>query len=362
MTQLQPMTAATRPALLQATVYEAPTDKDLQGLWQSALESQDLLHPCWRWEWLRVLERALAHRPYCIAAHENGSLRGLLPLALVRSWLFGKFLVGLPYLNSGGVHAKDPEVANVLIDRAVELADQLDVRYLELRHEKRWDHPALNHELSSKVHMRLDLPDKPAELWDSLKSKVRSQVRKATKNGLRIAWGREELVTEFYSIFARNMRDLGTPVYSRQLFANILQSFGNDAEICVAFRGADAVAAGLLVHGRGVSEVPSASSLRSINHLNGNILLYWNLLSRAIERGQRVFDFGRSNLESSTYRFKRQWGASPQPAVWQYYIRRGDIEAMRPDSPSNQRKIALWRRLPIWFTRLVGPQIVRGIP
>jgi hypothetical protein len=123
-----------------------------------------------------------------------------------------------------------------------------------------------------------------------------------------------------------------------------------------------AVATALLVHGPGATQVPSASSLRSHNKLNANMLMYWNLLRRAVERGQPTFDFGRSSQESSTYRFKKQWGAAPEPACWQYYVRRGNVDAMRPESASNQRRIRIWRRLPVWLTRRIGPFIVRGIP
>ena len=92
------------------------------------------------------------------------------------------------------------------------------------------------------------------------------------------------------------------------------------------------------------------------------MLLYWHLLERSIQRGQGVFDFGRSSMGSNTFRFKKQWGAKAHPATWQYYVRQGRIDAMRPDNPRYQRMIQLWQRLPIGLTRLIGPRIVRGIP
>ena len=122
------------------------------------------------------------------------------------------------------------------------------------------------------------------------------------------------------------------------------------------------LAAALLVHGNGITEVPSASSLRPYNSTNANMLMYWHLLQRTIQRGQGVFDFGRSSPESSTFRFKKQWGAQPASAVWQYYVRKGDVQEMRLESGQYDRRIRIWRRLPVSLTRLVGPMIVRGIP
>ena len=281
----------------------------------------------------------------------------------MKSRLFGKFLVSLPYLNSSGIVADSPDAETALVDRAVEFADELDVRYLELRHERPVQHDKLQLAVTDKVHMRLQLPATSDELWDSLKSKLRSQIRKPLKNdSLTVHWGRHELLGEFYSIFCRNMRDLGTPPFSRKLFAAMLDEFPREAELCCVRLDGKTIASGLLVHGPGVTEVPSASSLREFNSTSANMLLYWNLLSRAIDRGQGVFDFGRSSKDSGTWRFKAQWGATESPAVWQHYVREGAATDMRPNSGKFDLMIRTWQKLPVWLTKIAGPSIVRGIP
>ncbi len=330
--------------------------------WQQFVREQGLLAPSSRLQWLNILERGLKQQPYVLEATREGRTVGLLPLMYVRSLLFGRFLVSLPYLNTGGVAAQDEVVTAALIDEAVELADRLDVRHLELRHEREHSHPAFNYALTSKVHMRLDLPQSAEELWKRFDPKVRNQVRKGEKNGLTVHWGTRELLDDFYHVFSHNMRDLGTPVFSRRLFAGVLARLPGDAELCIVRQAGQPIGGALLVHGEGVTEVPSASTLRQFNATNANMLMYWHLLQRAIERGQTTFDFGRSSEESNTYRFKKQWGAHPEPAVWQYYVRKGDVSHMRPDSARNQRLIATWKRLPVFLTRLLGPPIVRGIP
>jgi lipid II:glycine glycyltransferase (peptidoglycan interpeptide bridge formation enzyme) len=141
-----------------------------------------------------------------------------------------------------------------------------------------------------------------------------------------------------------------------------VRSFPDRAEFGVVRLGGAPIAAALLLHGWGVTEVPSASSLRAHNSTCANMLLYWHLLERAVGRGQRVFDFGRSTVDSSTYRFKKQWGAESSQATWQYHVRQGSLGEMRPENPRYQRLISLWRRLPVSVTRWIGPAIVRGIP
>jgi len=312
--------------------------------------------------WLQVLREALGHETYLLEARGEGRYLGRLPLALVSSALFGRYLVSLPYINTAGLHGATRQAETMLIDQAVALAEQLNVRNLELRHERQVDHEDLSETRSDKVLMRLALPATEEQLWNGFKSKLRSQIRSGEKHGFAVNWGGEGLLEDFYSAFSRNMRDLGTPVFPKRLFASVLSRFGSAAELCVLRLEQAPVAAALLIHGNGVTEVPSASSLRKYNNTNANMVMYWQLLKRAVERGQHTFDFGRSTLDSNTYKFKKQWGAEPSPSVWQYYVRRGTIGDMRPESAKFRLAIRAWQRLPLPIANWLGPMIVRGIP
>ncbi len=320
--------------------------------------------------WLPVLRDGLNQVPLALIARASGvqsPVTGYLPLALIKTRLFGRFLVSLPYLNRAGVVTHDAEAADQLIHRAVDIAGEFNVQYLELRHHTDpIDHPAITHNKNEKSRMVLSLPDSESQLWQEIGSKVRNLVRKGEKHNLKIRWGGHELLDGFYSIFAVNMRDLGTPVYSRRLFHAIIEHFNGDAELAVVDYEGAPIAAALLVHDRlgqaASTQVPSASSLRQFNFTNANMWMYHQLLQRAIMRGSVIFDFGRSSEGSGTWQFKKQWGAQPQPTVWQYHLRHGDLDTVRPDNPRYRRRITAWRKLPVWVTRLVGPSIVRGIP
>lgn len=312
--------------------------------------------------WLASLASGFGHTVYMIEAREAGEVVGILPLVLVKGPIFGKFLVSLPYINTGGVWARSLATATALIDRACDLADKLDVKYLELRHELPVEHPKFNFQRTDKAHLRLTLPSTDEELEKSFKSKLRSQIKKSGEHGLEISFAGLPLLNDFYGVFAHNMRDLGTPVFSKELFRSIAQQFDGDAEFCAVRQQGRTIASALLVHRDGCTEVPSASCLRAFNHTNANMLMYRHLLKRAIQRDSHTFDFGRSSEGSGTYKFKTQWGADPFPACWQYYVRTGDPAEMRPDADGNQRLIQIWQRLPVWLTKCIGPRIVRGIP
>jgi serine/alanine adding enzyme len=316
-----------------------------------------------RSEWAEVFSSAFRHRPYFLWIQTDDRITGVLPLMHISGPIFGSFLVSQPYLNTGGVLADTPEVAAQLIERAVQLADSLNVKHLELRHETRTEHPRLNSTNTEKVHMRMELPATADALWTGLKSKLRSQVKKPLNDtSLSVTFGHLGQLNAFYDVFCRNMRDLGTPPFSKNLFREMLVQFGDSAEICSVLLNGQPVASGLLLHGPEVTLIPSASSLREFNHTACNMLMYWHALKRSVERGQKAFDFGRSSHDSGTYKFKQQWGAEEYPAVWQYCLRQGNIGDVRPSSGKFDKVIDVWQKLPVWLTKLIGPEIVRGIP
>ncbi|HQX52988.1 MAG TPA: GNAT family N-acetyltransferase, partial [Planctomycetaceae bacterium] len=228
-----------------------------------------------RTEWATVFASAFRHRPWFLWTERDRKITGVLPLMHISGPIFGSFLVSQPYLNTGGVLADTPEIASQLILRAVELADSLDVKHLELRHEQRVEHERLNSVNTEKVHMRLILPTAAEELWTGLKSKLRSQVKKPLNDpSLGVTFGHLDQLDAYYGVFCHNMRDLGTPPFSKKLFREMLTQFGDSAEICTVNQNGKPIASGFLLHGPEVTFIPSASSLREFNHTACNMLLY----------------------------------------------------------------------------------------
>jgi FemAB-related protein (PEP-CTERM system-associated) len=314
-----------------------------------------------QWPWGSVFRLTFGHETDRIVAREDGRIVGVLPVVTLKSWLFGRFLVSLPFVNYGGVLAASDAARRALLDEASRLAAARGLRHVELRHRSPQfpDLPARRH----KVAMTLALPADAAALWEQFDRKVRNQIRKAEKSGLTVETGGAGLVGDFYRVFARNMRDLGTPVYPRRLFDEVLSAFPEAARVFLVRLGRRPVAGAMALEHRGTLEVPWASSLREHASRCPNHLLYWAAIRHAIARGCTTFDFGRSTPDGGTYRFKHQWGARPQPLAWEYLLR--EDRALPDQGPTNPRfslAIAAWKRLPMAVANAIGPAIVRGIP
>lgn len=311
--------------------------------------------------WRAVFEGVLRHRTMYYVARRGSAIVGVLPLVFVHSRLFGKSAISLPFLNDGGTLASDDSVREALLEEAVRGARDFGASHVELRHRER-QFPALPVR-QHKLGMTRALPASADALWSDVDRKIRNQVRKAQKEGLAIEIGGAELVSAFYQVFAENMRDLGTPVYPKALFAETLKQFGDRARVTVV-RHQGRVAAGAVTIRFGQTVVnPWASSLRALRHLCPNMLLYWALLEDAVKHGAQMFDFGRSSPGGGTHQFKLQWGASETPLHWEYVLlSRQEPPNQGPSNPRFQQVIRAWQRLPLPVANLIGPRIARHLP
>jgi len=313
------------------------------------------------YRWRELITDVFRHETLYLAARAGGRILGVLPLVRLKSRLFGDFMVSMPFVNYGGVVADTPRARSALLDAAVRNGLEAGVGHIELRGRDAalLDWP----ERDDKVTMLLDLPDSADALWSGFKPKLRAQIRRPQKEGAVACSGGIELLDEFYAVFARNMRDLGTPVYSKRFFAAVLEKFEDESKLHVVRLGGKPVAAGLVLAHRSVLEIPWASSLREVSRTSVNMLLYWSVLEDAANRGFSRFDFGRSTKGSGTHRFKLQWGAKEQQLRWHYWLPAGrSMPRLSPSNPKYRGAIALWRKLPVPVANLLGPHIVRNLP
>lgn len=340
--------------------------------------------------WRDAVRRAYGHRTVCMRATigSDGSevTGGLLSLVTMRHRWFGSALVSSPFCDSGGVLAQDASLEQSLISRGLELASTTGLDVLELRQRtplrclrhldagnamthSPWAETGQYSEWwvsmpcpGEKVRMVLDLPSDPPTLLRAFKAKLRSQIQKPIKEGLKVRTGGPELVRDFYRVFVENMRDLGSPVHSKRFVDEVVAQYGAGARVFVVYLKEIPLAASLTLGFKDMLSNPWASSLRRYSQFAPNMLLYWSMLEYACQNGYGAFDFGRSTVGEGTYRFKEQWGARPEPLYW-YRFTRGDVKgrAVGRHSGGMRRAVAIWKRLPLSLTRFLGPRIRRHI-
>ena len=333
-----------------------------ESAWHSFIQSASLATAYHQFGWKHVISKSFGHHCYYLAAIDDaGEWQGMLPLVHMRSKLFGNFIVSVPYVNYGGLLIRSEAAVTPLLNEAERLRCTAGASHVELRHLSYCleDQPSRQH----KVTMLLGLADNIDDQWRTFNAKVRNQVRKAEKNGLHCVIGQLELLDAFYQVFARNMRDLGTPVYSKKFFRNVLATFSDSTKIIAVYHEGNVIAAGIALWFKKTLEIPWASSIRDYKAYCPNNMLYWQAIQFAIEHGFKTFDFGRSTPNEGTYHFKKQWGAQPRQLHWQYLMAKdASMPSLNPSNPKYQIAIRVWQRLPLPLTKALGPHIVRNIP
>lgn len=315
-------------------------------------------------QWLQAVKKAYGFDFEYLIAESGEQIEGVLPLCRFKNIRGKHSFCALPFCDVGGVVANNDVVRQKLIAFALNRAEQSQAMPLHLR--QRMIAPSASVDMAGKkVSMLLDLPESAEVLLAGFKSKLRSQVKKAGKNGLQFDYSNDEKsIDDFYYVFCRNMHLLGSPTHSIKWFQALREMYQDDLLVGrVWFEGKIVGAGILLFSGNKTVAIPWASTLRDYNRLAPNMLLYWNLLRVSCDRNCKQFDFGRSTYGEGTYKFKKQWGAKPVLLDWQTLNKQGVVTEVSNSGSGRARDMveAVWKKLPLSVVNAVGPRLRRHI-
>jgi FemAB-related protein (PEP-CTERM system-associated) len=309
--------------------------------------------------WKRVIERTFGHECHFLYAESADAIIGVLPLVHVKSRLFGNSLISTGFTVGGGPLVVRAEALARLEDSALALADRLGVDFIEYRvrapvHDDWTVKPNLY------VGFRREIDPDPEKNLLAIPRKQRAMVRKGIKAGLESRIDTDSATA--HRIYAISVRNLGTPVFPRSLFDNLLDEFGDNVDIVTITKDGTAVASVMNFYFRDEVLPYYGGGTMDARPLAANDFMYWEVMRRAAERGYRIFDFGRSKTGTGAFSFKKNWGFTPEPWTYEYKLRRiDDIPDINPLNPKYRLFIAAWKRLPVPIANLIGPYIVRGL-
>ena len=306
----------------------------------------------------RSLIEGLGHRCHYLYAERNGCVTGILPLAEIRSRLFGHALISTPFCVYGGIVASDPESEARLTQAAIALADELRVDYLELRdREPRHTDWPVKH---LYVTFRKPIIPKGIDDLKAIPMKRRNKIRKGIHAGLQAR--HDGGIAEFYRVYSESVRNLGTPVLPRSWFERLRQAFGADCEITMIDQQGQPLATVMSFYFRDEVHTYYAGSVPRGRSVAANDFMYWTVMRRALERGARLFDFGRSKHGTGSYDFKEQWGFESQPLPYAYHlVRAREVPNISPTNRKFGMFIKAWQKLPLPVSCAIGPWLARDL-
>lgn len=311
--------------------------------------------------WLRAVAAGTGQRAAGLVSERMGVFTGWLPLTEVRSALFGKALVSSGFGVGGGILADGEGAARALASAAEDYAARGGFGGIELRGGPipagwdAWDDKHCGFERPLAV-------DDEAELT-AIPRKARAEVRKGLSFGHRVTTGRAATdLTAHYACYSASVRNLGTPVFSKRLFAAMLEAFPESSDILTVWQGETPLASVLSFYHEGAVMPFWGGGVFAARGARANEVMYYELMLHARRQGMARFDFGRSKTGSGPFAFKKNWGFAPQPLTYGGWTAPGAAARnIDPTDASYSRKIDLWKKLPLPIANLVGPWIARGL-
>ena len=334
--------------------------------WDAYVNNRPDAAPYCLFAWKQAIEEVYGHKACYLLAEKENTIIGILPLIHFRIPFLSTSLISLPYCDVGDILADSNEIRKKLAKEALFLAEKMRPSSLEIRSSKQNlienDFDWTVSVQTEKVRMLLNLPDSSEELWKGFKSKLRSQINKAEKNNLTFAWGTTKDIDPFYEVFSRNMHDLGSPVHSKKWIEKIIEYYGENAVMGLVYNEKQPVGCGIILFTKHTASIPWASTLREFNRLNPNMMLYWNFLKFAADHNKKLFDFGRSTPNEGTFRFKKQWGATPRPLLWYQVGEEKNIQKTEIKQSTKREILAdIWSKMPLPMANFFGPKIRKYI-
>lgn len=313
--------------------------------------------------WRSIIENQLHHPTFYLTCVRDGELQAVLPLAHVKSLLFGNALVSVPFLVYGGPISSNADAEQRIVARACELARELRVDYLELKNQhpqQTLDDDPKWHSSNSHVTFRKRIDLDPAVNLAAIPRKQRAMIRKGESAGL--SFDIDDDAGRLYRSMLECKRNLGTPFFGRKYLQAIKDEFGDRAEILTVVHGKKTVCSVLSFYYKNQILPYYGGGGDLARHVKGNDFMYWCVMERACKAGVEIFDFGRSMKDSGAYRFKKHWGFEPEPLAYRHFlVQAQQVPDLNPANPKYRLAIAMWKRLPLPVVATIGPPLARRL-
>jgi FemAB-related protein (PEP-CTERM system-associated) len=289
---------------------------------------------------------------------------GLLVLTHVKHPIFGNYLTTAPFGSYGGFAYLSLDARDALLKKAQALANELGVEYVNLRFEAGHETPLagwLQHPIYSTYYAELN-PDSE-KMLNAYGSDHRNHIRKSLKKNFSIKFGHLDLLNDVYETLARSMHELGSPYHSKNYLRAMAESLDNQLEFAVLYNSHNELAgAGVFITQGNIITNLHANILRDQRSDYAGEFLYWSVIQRYSQKGFQVFDMGRSLNGSGNEVYKMKWRPRKVPlAYWYYLPKGGHIPELNQKSAKFQLAIRVWKLLPAFVVRAVGPHLIRGI-
>lgn len=300
---------------------------------------------------------------YHCLVDEHGAIQALLPLIAAPNILQAKVAVSLPFINYLDFCMRDSVAIGELFTCLEQLQNQYACKYLQIR-LKDYEQPVSgwqqNTENSTFI---LSLVGSEQDVLALSSGSNRNHTRKVYKNDYFAVSFEQAKLPEFYKVYQKRMHELGSPAPALSFFESFFRYFPEQAQLLTVLdKTSGQVVGGMLLLASPTDQTlyyPYGANLVEYNNKYLNNFMYFEAVKLGQRLGLEFLDLGRSPQESGTYRFKKQWGAKPQPLNYLSYF--GNNKAAVPNKENMALFIKLWQYLPRPIVNFLGARLIKNV-
>lgn len=319
-------------------------------------------------EWRAMLEDIFHYKTlYAVCRNSRGGILGVLPLALVRSYITGNRVVSLPFSQYAGPLVSDSDALETVL-RYVARYLKHGFEYVRLRGRAPLDsRVAASSGLKLSTYCsRFFIPlanRSTPDIWKSFHRMVRRAIRKSQDSLTVDTCVTGADIESIRALMSGTCKNHGIPPYPAHLptaIAHLLLP-KNLAKIFVA-RFENKVVAALVLFTLNKEAVCAYNwSNKKYLGLRPNNALFWAAIKWSLENGLDVFDMGvGSPQDDQLLSFKRRWGTIEGPLYDYFAVVEG--ERFSPDRRASAKyefAMLAWRFLvPKFVASAVGPRLL----
>ena len=315
-----------------------------------------------RAEWIKITESYYGFQSCSFFIREGKEIVAVVPLFLCKSPFLGRCLIPTPTCGRLNFCLLKDKTEPIIWEELERILRSTNANFAEMR----FDRENIKSDLIIKrehILQPLFLEANSRDQWKKLKPAVRNKVRQAEKHNLQCISGKSEYFSDFYDLYAVNMRNFAYPPLGKKLFRLLMHEFSDIMEFLIVNHEGDIRAALINFYYKDtVTNLWGVSSLQH-RHLRINNYLYWEALKKAIDDGYAIFDFGRAREGSGVYLFKSQWGTADIPLSYHYLVRgKARLPSVEGTQKTYRLPMMIWRHLPISVTKIIGPPLGKRMP
>lgn len=335
-------------------------DDSRKDLWEKFVYANPHSIAWQGYEWRDVLEQNYKFTFYPIAAMENDTIKGILPLYHMKTLLSKDVLISVPFAVAGGLVADSDDVKSALLNKAIEVSKTYNSCRIILKQYKIKVPGELQVD-ENYYNRELDISKDISEIWNGFDDANKKNIDIAKKFEPILEYPSSD-INGFYKVLLKHHHDSGIPCVSIKWIETLVAS--KMYSIALLKDNGKIVTATMVKEFKKTASFPFTCTASVDERIvSFAYFMYWKLIEHYCLKGFEIVHSGRIPNNNATLEYRLGWGGDKKNYYYQYYPSVGKKTEFA--TRRGRKRVIFekyWKQLPQSVVEWVGPKIVKHFP